>query len=301
MNKTILAHTLGIITVAIWGVTFINTRFAMSTGLHASELFVFRFAIAYACIWAYSLVRGRGKVRMWADSLREELIFILLGITGGSLYFVTENAAVGSTHVNNVAFIVCTAPLYTVILGKMFTKSVKISGRLIAGSVAAILGVGVVIFNGQFVLNLSPKGDLLALSAALCWAVYSLLIKKVSDGRYGAVFVTRKVFAYGLLTVLPFFLVEPWHVTREMLSAPAVWGNIIYLGFVASFICFVTWSWVIKEIGALKTTNYVYLNPVTTVAASALTLDEPMTALAFVGSALILIGIYLANTAKSKE
>lgn len=297
-NKKILAHVVGILTVAVWGVTFVNTRYAVSSGLHPGELFLLRFAIAYVCIWALELFRERGRVRLFADSLKDELWFVLLGISGGSLYFCSENEAVGLTHVNNVSFIVCTAPLLTVILGRMFTKSVSLTARLIAGSVIALAGVAVVIFNGQFVLHLDPAGDLLALVAAICWAVYSLLIKRVSDGRYGAVFLTRKVFAYGILTVIPYFAFNPWHADAQMLSQPSVWGNLLYLGFVASFVCFVAWSWVIKEIGALEATNYVYLNPVTTVIASAIALDEPMTVLAFAGSALILLGVYLANTAK---
>lgn len=298
-NRKLAAHLLGIIAVAIWGVTFVNTRYAVSAGLHPCELFLLRFSIAYVCISVFYLVREHGRFRLFAHTLRDELTFVFLGISGGSLYFSTENAAVAMTHVNNVAFIVCTAPLITVILGRVFTKSVTLTRRLVAGSVLALVGVGLVIFNGQFVLHLSPAGDLLALAAAVCWAAYSLLIKMVSDGRYGAVFVTRKVFAYGILTVIPYFIVEPWHADLTILSRPAVWCNLIYLGVVASFVCFCTWSWVIKEIGALKATNYVYLNPITTVIASAVALDEPMTSLAFAGSALILIGVYLANTAKA--
>ena len=294
-----VAHALGIITVAIWVVTFVNTRYAVSSGLHPCELFLLRFSIAYICIWVFDLAHSRGRVSLMSKSAKDELIFVLLGISGGSLYFCTENVAVSLTHVNNVAFIVCTAPLITIILGRLFTKSVVLSGRLIAGSALALVGVGAVIFNGQFILHLSPAGDLIALAAAVCWAVYSLLIKRVSDGRYGAVFVTRKVFAYGILTVLPMFYFEPWHIDMGMLRSPSVWGNLLFLGFVASFVCFVTWSWVIKRIGALKATNYVYLNPVTTVLASAVALDEPMTALAFAGSALILLGVFLANTAKT--
>lgn len=298
-NKEMVAHALGIITVAIWGVTFVNTRYAVSSGLHPCELFLLRFSIAYICISVFDLAHSRGRVSLMSKSAKDELIFVLLGISGGSLYFCTENVAVSLTHVNNVAFIVCTAPLITIILGRLFTKSVVLSGRLIAGSALALVGVGAVIFNGQFILHLSPAGDLIALAAAVCWAVYSLLIKRVSDGRYGAVFVTRKVFAYGILTVLPMFYFEPWHIDMGMLRSPSVWGNLLFLGFVASFVCFVTWSWVIKRIGALKATNYVYLNPVTTVLASAVALDEPMTALAFAGSALILLGVFLANTAKT--
>lgn len=296
-TTTFLAHALGILTVCVWGVTFVNTRCAVDAGLHPTELFVLRFAIAYICIWLLTLCAHK-RHSLWADSLHDELIFIALGITGGSLYFTTENFAVKYTLVDNVSFIVCTAPLITLILARIFTRSIHFTPRLILGSSLAILGIAVVIFNGHFVLQLHPKGDLLALAAAFCWALYSLLIKKVSNNRYDAVFITRKVFAYGLLTALPIFLFDPWHVTPDLLAQPSVYANLIFLGLIASFVCFVTWSWVIKQIGSLKTSNYVYLNPCTTVIASALLLNEQMTTLAIIGSALILLGVFLVNTAK---
>ena len=192
----------------------------------------------------------------------------------------------------------CTAPLLTTVLALIFLKNVKASAKLICGSLIALAGVAVVIFNGHFVLHLNPLGDVLALAAALCWAVYSVLIPKMTN-RYGAVFVTRKVFFYGLITMLPVFAVRPWHFPLSGFLVPQVWTNIIFLGFIASFACFVSWSFAVKKIGALKTSNYVYLNPVTTVVASAIVLNERFTPIAFVGSLLILLGIYLANTAKS--
>ena len=294
ISKDLLAHALGVLTVAIWGTTFVSTKYLIGSGLHVAEVFVLRFLIAYACVW---LISPR---RLWADTLKDEGLFVLLGITGGSLYFMTENIAVGLTYVNNVSFIVCTAPLITMLLARVFTHSLRMRRRLVAGSVLALVGVAVVIFNGHFVLKLNPSGDLIALAAAVCWAVYSLLIKKVS-GSYSAVFVTRKVFAYGILTILPYFAARGWSFPLQGFANPVVYGNMLFLGLIASFACFMTWSWVVHQIGALKTANYVYLNPVTTVVASALFLDEPMTALAYAGSVLILVGVFMANSAPIEE
>ena len=153
------------------------------------------------------------------------------------------------------------------------------------------------IFNGHFVLHLNPLGDWLALMAAISWAVYSLLMKFVAD-RYSAVFITRKVFFYGLLTILPMFAVKPWQFPLADFLRPEIWTNLLFLGFIASFVCFALWSWAISRVGAIKTSNYVYLNPLTTIFASALFLNEPMTSVAWMGCLLILSGIYMANKAK---
>ena len=288
MNQKLLWHLIAVGAVAVWGTTFVNTKVLYNSGLTPSEIFFLRFLIAYVAIWFIS------PRKLFADSWRDEGLMLLLGITGGSLFFVAENSAVGLTYVNNVSFITSTSPLITVILGIVFVKSIKATWTLITGSLIALLGVGIVIFNGSFILHLNPWGDLLALLTAVCWAVYSLLMKAVSS-KYSAVFITRKIFFYGLVTVLPMFLINPWTATFSMLMTPKVVLNLLFLALIASFLCFALWTVVIARLGVMTASNYQYLNPITTVVASAIFLSEPMTAIAYMGSALILIGVAVSN------
>ena len=288
MNQKLLWHLLAVGVVAVWGTTFVNTKILYNSGLTPSEIFFLRFLVAYVAIWFIS------PRKLFANSWRDEGTMLLLGITGGSLFFVAENSAVALTYVNNVSFITSTSPLVTVILGIVFVKSIKATWTLIVGSLIALVGVGLVIFNGSFILHLNPWGDLLALLTAVCWAVYTLLMKSVSE-RYSAVFITRKLFFYGLLTVLPMFLIDPWTVSLATLLTPKVAFNLLLLGLVASFLCFALWTVVIERLGVMTASNYQYLNPITTVVASAIWLSEPMTAIAYIGSALILIGVIVSN------
>ncbi len=293
MNTRLGYHILAIIIALIWGVTFVNSKQLLMAGLQAHEIFTLRFLLAYLCIWTIS------PHRLWADNWRDELRMVLLGITGGSLYFVTENMAVRIDYVTNVSFIVCTAPLLTTLIALAFLSDVKATRPLIVGSLLATAGVALVVFNGQIVLKLNPLGDALALSAALCWAVYSILLRDVSH--YSAVFVTRKVFFYGLVTVLPVFIIHPWQYPLHSLLRPIVLGNLLFLGIIASFACFALWSLASKKLGALMVSNYVYLNPISTFVASALVLDEPMTLMAACGCACILLGVYWANNPSRRQ
>lgn len=286
--SNVFYHLTAVIVVLFWGATFVNSKFLLLAGMRAEEIFLVRFVLAYVCIWFIS------PRRLWCNNWKDEAWMMLLGITGGSVYFLAENIAVGISYVNNVSFIVCTAPLWTTLLGLLLLKDVHASRNLFGGSLMALIGMGMVIFNGHFILRLSPVGDLLALAAALCWAVYSILIKFVS-GRYGAVFITRKVFFYGIVTILPLFAFHPWSFPVSAFADPVVWGNLLFLGLIGSFACFAVWSYIIHRLGAIRTSNYVYLNPISTVIISALFLQEPMTAVAYAGSALILIGVFIAN------
>ena len=284
-------HFLAAVVVLIWGCTFINSKLLLNHGMEAHEIYALRFLFAYVCILFIS------PRKLWSDSWQDELRMFVLGITGGTLYFITENEAVRIGYVNNVSFIVCTAPMVTTLLALIFIKEVKATRNLVVGTILATLGVGFVIFNGHFVLNLNPLGDMLALCACLCWAIYSILLRNVSE-KYSAVFITRKVFFYGLVTVLPVFIFSPWHFSLNSFMRPVVWGNLLFLGFVASFMCFVLWSWVSKQLGALVASNYIYLNPISTVVFSAIFLGETMTPMAFIGSSMILFGVYLSNKPK---
>lgn len=288
-SKLLPYHILAVVTVLIWGVTFVNSKVLLLAGLRPSEIFVLRFLLAYVCIWFIS------PRKLFADTWKDELWMVVLGITGGSLYFVSENVAVGITYTTNVSFIVSTNPLLLVLLSIVLGQEVKATPRLLLGSLMAVLGVAVVILNGRFVLKLNPLGDLLALVAAFIWAVYGVAIRKVQH-RYSSVFITRKLFFYGLVTMFPVFIAAPWSFPLSGLLEPKVLGNLLFLGLIASFACYCTWTVVLKKVGIVKASNYLYLNPVSTVVASSIVLHEPFTWLAAVGAALILAGIYLANS-----
>ena len=285
-------HIVAFVVVAIWGSTFVFTKLLLLNGLTAAQIFVLRFAIAYVLLMAFALLRR--QFRLLAASLADELLMLALGVMGGSLYFLTENSAMIYTTTTNTSLIVCLCPLFAALLISIFYRSERLHGVQIVGSLMAAIGVVVVVLNGHFVLHLSPLGDTLAFVACLCWAVYSLLLIPANK-RYDAVFITRKVFFYGLLSMIPYFLVWPEFPAIGELLRPTVLWNLLFLGCVASMLCFLTWNWVVKKLGAVKTTNYVYFNPVVTVIFAWLWLSERITVFFVIGTLLILAGMYLCN------
>jgi len=283
-------HLVAFLVVAVWGTTFISTKVLILHGLTPAQIFTVRFIIAYALLLAVDHKRFR------SDSWRDEGLLALLGVSGGSLYFLSENAALTYTNATNVSIIVCSCPLFAAIMLGIFYKSERLDSRACVGSLMALVGMAIVVLNGHFVLRLSPRGDALAFVACLCWAVYSLLMKPVGD-RYSSSFITRKVFFYGLLTIGFYFLLRPdeLRLPVEVLKRPAVWGNLLYLGCIASMLCYLVWTWVMKKLGAVRATNWVYFNPITTMIAAAIVLDERITPFFLAGAVLILLGLYVAS------
>lgn len=290
-KKNYTYHIIAILVVGIWGLTFISTKVLIGHGLSPQEIFLLRFLMAYVGIWFIS------PRKLFADNWKDELWLLLGGITGGSFYFLTENMALEITLATNVAFIVCTAPLLTTILSLLIYKKEKATRSLIGGSLLALVGVALVVYNGSFVLKISPLGDFLTLLAALSWAFYSLIMKKMAN-RYRTTFITRKIFFYGVLTILPAFLFRPWQSEVSVLLEPSVLFNLLFLGVLASLACFVVWNMVLKQLGTVRASNYIYLNPLFTLVGSAVFLGEQLTIVALMGAVLILGGVYWAGKKK---
>lgn len=293
--KRYLPHFVAFVVVAIWGSTFVFTKLLLLGGLTAAQIFILRFIMAYVLLLGYCLLKG---IRWLSNSWRDELLMAALGVTGGSLYFLTENSAMNYTTTTNTSIIVSLCPLFASAIIGLFYKAERLSRLQAFGTLMAAAGVVVVVMNGHFVLHLSPRGDLLAFAACLCWAFYSLLMIP-ANARYDTMFITRKVFFYGLVSMIPYFIVNPALNVHLLLAKPQMLWNLLFLGCVASMMCFLAWNWVIKQLGAVVATNYVYLNPVTTIVFAWFVLGEPITLWFILGTLFILLGMFLADHTRS--
>jgi drug/metabolite transporter (DMT)-like permease len=283
------AFVAALLVIIIWGETFVSSKVLLDNGMRPADIFFYRFLLAYICIWFFS------PKKLFADSWKDEARMFLLGIFGGSMYFLTENSALSYSTASNVGILVSSAPLITAIAAAFFYKDERMDSRQVGGSLLAFVGMVMVVLNGKFILHLNTLGDSLALAAAICWTFYSLILKGTSE-RYSTVFITRKVFFYGLVTMIPYFLfISPLDPDPTILSHPQVYGNLIYLGLVASLICFLVWNKVVTVLGTVRTMNLIYTQPFFTMLFSYLILSERITWMAIAGALLISIGMFFAE------
>lgn len=284
-HTNLLYNILAFVTVAVWGVTFVSTKVLIAHGLTPTWIFIIRFAIAYIFILAID------HKRLWSGSLKDELFMVAMGLTGGSLYFISENSALQLTFASNVSLIICAAPVLTMVLGIIIYKD-RIRAKAIIGSVIALCGVTAVILNGSLNFGLNPAGDLLTLLAALFWAAYCLLLKHMNR-LYSNTFITRKVFFYGCVSALVYSIFEPLPTFPTSEALVPVVLNLLFLGIIASFICYIMWNNAVKILGPEKTANYLYFTPLITIAASLVILGEPVSLCMIIGGLAIIGGVYL--------
>lgn len=288
MNKKhLIAHLVALITMTIWGCTFISTKFALEE-LRPIEIMLYRFIMAYIALWIISPKFHK------AGSLKNNLIFFGMGLTGVSLYFSLENLALVYTTASNTGLLLAIAPILTGIVAHIFTHDEKLNRWIFVGFFVAMMGVALVVFNGNVMLELNPRGDILAVLSALMWAFYSVLLKKCNVD-LPSIIVVRKTFFYGIATGLVILLFTQKPLTSFIGLSQSIQLHVVALGLIASGLCYVMWNKAVAVIGPIKANNYIYLLPVITMISAKIFLNETINSLMVIGSVLIIFGVVLSD------
>lgn len=287
-DRPAAGHACALLTIVIWGTTFISTK-VLLTAFTPVEILFFRFVMGLLALLIAYPHRLRGT------TVRQECTFAAAGLCGICLYYLLENIALTYTLAANVGVIISVAPFFTALLSRWLLHGEEPLGvNFFVGFAVAMAGIFLISFNGAS-LRLDPIGDVLALLAAFVWACYAVLTRKISAFGYPTIPATRRVFCYGLAWMLPALLVFDFRLEPARFAQPVYLLNFLYLGLGASALCFVTWNFAVRVLGALKTSVYIYIVPVITVITSVLILHEPVTPLAGLGVALTLAGLTISQ------
>lgn len=287
-SKKTAGHLAALLTIAIWGTTFISTKILLvDFSARGNSLFPL-------CYGVFSFISSTSP-EIKDHGLQAGTDLCPCGLCGICLYYLLENIALTFTMASNVGVMISVAPFFTAILAHLFMKSEeKLRAQFFAGFVVAMVGIILISFNGSK-LQLNPMGDLLAVVAALVWACYSILTRKINSFGYPVIFSTRRTFFYGILFMIPTLFFFDFQPDLSRFANMTYLFNILYLGLGASALCFVTWNFAVKKLGAVKTSVYIYMVPVITVVTSVLILHEHLTLLAGIGTVLALIGLFLSE------
>lgn len=290
----IIAHIATLLTMCAWGTSFLSTKVLMTEGgFTPVEMYVYRFLTAYVVLLIFTFKK------LFANSWRDELQLLICGLCAGSLYFITENYALKFTATANVSLLASISPIFTTILMAVVYKA-KMSAGVIIGSIVAFIGVACVIFSNGEGFEIHPKGDLLALTAAFTWAIYTIAVKKVSPF-YSSFFISRKLFFYGVITALPLLLLqkEPLHLQLLFdFSQPQIPLNFIFLVIFCSLFAYLILNESMKILGPVTANNYLYLQPLVTMIAAYFLLGEQIYMLGYVGCILIIGGLVISDKLK---
>ena len=295
MRGRFLAHIGALLVVFAWGTSFISTKVLMEdAALTPIEVYVYRFGIAYVILFCFTFKR------IFANNLKDELQLLLCGVCAGSLFYILENTALEYTTTGNVSLLSCLSPMITTALMALLYK-VRMGAGMIIGSFVALAGVFCVIFSHGEGLEVNPLGDLLALSTSVAWAAYAVGVKRLVP-IYTSLFITRKLFLYGVLTAVPFIWLHPGRTHfGVMFSNTQYIMNLFFLVVFCSLLAYVIWNYCLKQLGPVVTNNYLYLQPLVTMIMAFFTLGEEISYLGYLGCLLVIGGLIISDKLKVKR
>ena len=291
VSLKLIANMGALLVVLAWGTSFLSSKvLMMNGGFTPVEVFVYRFAFAYILL----LIITAKKIL--ANNWKDELLLLICGLCAGSIYFISENYALEYTTTGNVSLLVSISPIFTTILMTLIYKFIP-KPNVIIGSIIAFIGVGCIIFSSGDGIEINPFGDCIALCASLSWAIYTIVVKRLSP-IYNSLFITRKLFFYGVITALPLLFIQhqPYHFKLLFdFERPMLIINFLFLGLFCSACDYVIWNEVMKILGPVKSNNYLYLQPLVTMIAGFFILDEEIKILGYLGCVLIIGGIFISD------
>lgn len=287
-EEHLTGHIAALGTILIWGTTYVSTK-VLLTDFAPIEILFLRFLLGFIALFCVCPKLICGLTR------QQELIFAGAGLTGVTLYFLCENIALVYTYASNVGIIISIAPFFTALLTRWLLHEDPIGWAFFVGFIVAMVGICLIILNGTANLQLNPLGDMLAIFAAFLWAIYSVLTRKIAAMGVGTVASTRHIFFYGLVFMLPVLYLMDFQLDLDRFANPVNIGNLVFLGLGASALCFATWTFSVRVLGAVRTSIYIYLVPVITAICSVIILGEQLTLMSISGIILTLLGLLLSQ------
>jgi len=286
---------LGMITVAlIWGLNFSVTKGAFASFPPLAFTAV-RFTVASLLL--LPLVRRVEGPQTLSRGVLWRLV--LLGVVGNTLYQLAFISGLARTTASNSALILASMPsIVALVAAGLGLEPVR--PRVLVGVLVASVGVVLVIaargggFGGG-----SLAGDLLSLTAVICWAGYTLGLRRMPDGvsplRVTA--ITTVAGAPGLvLAGIPELLATRWDAVGA-----AGWAALGYATIFSLVVAYLLWNRSVQAVGASRTVVYMCLTPLIAVLGAALLLGERPRPLQGVGAALILGGVVLTRLVPSRR
>jgi drug/metabolite transporter (DMT)-like permease len=287
--------TLSLVSVA-WSASFVFIKIGLAEIPPVTLAFI-RFAVAFPIMVMATLVKGanRGvKIQFKKDFVS----FSILALTGVTFIYIFQFYSLKYTSASIGSILINTTVIFMAVLSAAFLSE-KLGPRKIMGIIIAFTGLFVVISNFRLdFLTLNHQelfGDALMIVSALLWAVYSIYSQKILQ-RHSALLVTTVVFGLGAFYLIPFTLLELPSISIGQITWVG-WTSVLYLSLICSAFAYLAWNRAISRVETVKAGMFLYFIPVLTSILSYFILGEEITAATFIGGILVLIGVYLTESA----
>ena len=277
--------------VVVWGASFVATKLALREVSPVVVIWL-RFGIGVIILGGFIVHR-----KELAFPPRRELgYFAFLGLLGITFHQWLQVSGLVTAKATTTAWIITTIPIFIALLGRFVLKE-RLGWDRIAGIFIATVGVILVVSHGDLHSVLLGKigsfGDLLVLISAVNWAVFSVLSRKALQ-EHPATQMMFFVMLFGWIFTTV-WIVSLNHIGEIANISTTGWISLLFLGIICSGFAYVFWYDALKALSASQVGSFLYIEPLVAVVVAASLIDEPLFVAAFIGGALIFVGVWLVN------
>jgi drug/metabolite transporter (DMT)-like permease len=288
-NKVFLAY---IAVCILWGSTYLAIR--IGVGEFPPTIFAgIRFLVAGSLMLAFSVYKGLKLPVSLSEVLKISVVglFLLLGGNGCVVWAETR------IHSGMASLIVATVPLFMALIELVLPNRPKLNVKGWLGLLIGFGGVALLVIPNSSKTSTDIIGIILLLAGAFSWAVGSVYSKsfKASSSIIPNIAIQMLAGGLGLSIVGAFFGEFSYiHVTSRGL------GAMLYLIFFGSIVGYSCYVYILQKWPATKAGTYAYVNPLVAILLGALILNEPISISVVLSTAVILGGVVLVQTSKTK-
>ena len=270
-----------------FGLSFVATKYALR-GFQPLLVALLRFTVAGAALW----LLWRRRAHRERPSPAELRRLALIGFVSLTVYFTFENLGIARTSASAASILIATIPIFVAVLN-VVTLREHTTARQWAGALLSFAGI-VILVGLAGGVGVGVRGDLLVLAASLSAAVYSLLARRLLLSRsalYVTTFQTSSARCSWRL----------WRWSRRYLRdvrapTPQAIGAVLYLALACSMLANLLLNYAFRFLPANRVAVFINLTPLVGVGGAYVLLGERFTAGQAVAAAIVVGGVWLANS-----
>jgi drug/metabolite transporter (DMT)-like permease len=272
----------------LWGVNYIVAKYG--TQVFAPLAFnSARIALATVVLWAIVLVRGHAMPRR-----RDVLAMLALGVLGNGLYQIFFVEGLARARASDTALVLAASPAFMAVIAHL--RGVERTGwRGVAGIGLSLCGIALVVFGaqGEAAGASTTLGYALTIAACLCWSLYSVLLKPLTE-RVDGVILSAVTMTGGLVPMIA--VGAPALVaTRWSQVGPLGWAAVAYSGLLALVVAYLFWYRGVRVLGPTRASMYANLQPLFAMGVAWAVLGEAPRVMQVAGAVCIMSGLLLTR------
>lgn len=281
----------------IWGSSFLLIRIGVED-IPATQLVLVRTTVAAIGLNLVRHFRGFRLPTDWS-TIRA---FTLIGVGNAAIPYTLISLGEQNISSGNAAVLQATASLFTLIVAHFAFTDERITPRKIAGLAVGFAGIVLLSsrnFDSSGLDTPALLGQLAVMGASLFYATFIVYSRKVIGRNLAPIVVSSGTFIPAAIVSFFFMLLEPVFGGRAFVpftelptdSLLAVFG----LGFFNTFIAYLFFYFIIRELGAFRASMVTYIVPAVGLFLGWVVLGEETDARLLLGAALIFMGIGIVN------